>query len=374
MRMVQSQDSEPPDLAVLIDGDNVAPSHIDAVLTATVELGNVRIRRVYATADHLRGWSSKSKLHGIEPRVVEGTRNAADDALAADSRELRAEQSLAGFVIVSSDRDFVDLIRELKRTRLVVYGFGRRAARTTLKQACDAYFCVEDLPSARGPRVTTTVPRKPTGSRAPAKRRNPRRRTAEESPLTYQRTARKRSSARQQKRQDWDLRQRQRQLARAARRAGTRGRPTRATSPFLACILTHLGQLPARLMAIAVPVRQRNDHHREQRTEPPDVRTLLTQAYHAAPKRKGGWVELGRLSVAAHKLSPDGRFRPVANGRFGVVVQRSRLFDVQGGVRRPDSPTVRGNFLVRLRVTSQPSDEMAPTADSRPSSSMRKVV
>lgn len=339
-----------PRLAVLIDGDNVSPSHIDAVLTAARGLGTVHIRRVYGTKDHLRGWLSKSQAHDIQAREVGRAKNAADAALMDDCRRLLAERSLSGFVIVSSDRHFTSLVRELKSANLAVYGFGKRTARATLRDACDRFFCVEDFSPSRKRSVGAAGSPKPGANGKTTHRCSARHSAISGAPPARQQGGRQVLSARKRKRQEWDLRRRLRRVTRVTNGRNVQSGPARPIEPFFKRILAYLGQLPAHLVAVAVSARPRDGRDGERSTAPPNVQMLLTRAYHAAPKRRGGWVDLGRLAVAANKLCPGGRFREIRNGRFGLLVQRCGLFDIQGGPARPGQSGVRGNFMVKLRA------------------------
>ncbi len=71
------QQSRAPDLAVLIDADNVPPDKIGAVLDAVTGLGTAHIRRAYGdwSRPHLAGWKHAllylPKSHGrIAPDAV----------------------------------------------------------------------------------------------------------------------------------------------------------------------------------------------------------------------------------------------------------------------------------------------------------------
>ncbi len=156
-------------VAVLIDYENVhwsmkryysavpRPAHLLARIKTTAEaLGTVTVAQAYADFDNdeFRGLPSEIQRISVEPRHVfsktydTGLRkNAADIELSLDALELAyADQDLGDFVIVSGDRDMIQIARKLHRLGRRVHIIGvQRGTSVDLKQFVDSFQSVEDL-------------------------------------------------------------------------------------------------------------------------------------------------------------------------------------------------------------------------------------
>ena len=101
-------------IALLIDADNASPDHLDEVLLVLGELGTINVRRAYGNwaKASLKGWGQLTGAHSIVPMqqfdVVKG-KSATDMRMTIDAMDLLYRGNVDGFVIVSSDSDFLPL-------------------------------------------------------------------------------------------------------------------------------------------------------------------------------------------------------------------------------------------------------------------------
>lgn len=136
-------------IAVLIDYENVGPGAIQWVLDQVSDLGRVIVRRAYGDWASNNNHLNQLLELGIEPvqmfRATRSGKNSSDMRLVIDAIELLYQSPVDTFVIVSSDTDFVPLVRKLRSAGKSVIGAGRQAtASRVLVTACDRYFYVAD--------------------------------------------------------------------------------------------------------------------------------------------------------------------------------------------------------------------------------------
>lgn len=156
-----------PRLAVLIDADNVSPTHLGPLMAEIASLGIASVKRMYGdwTTDQLRGWKDATHLHSIQPVqqfAHTSGKNATDSALIIDAMDLLYTDRLEGFCLISSDSDFTKLASRLRESGVPVYGFGARKTPTAFVNACDrfTYFDVLD-PQPTTPTATEATPPRP---------------------------------------------------------------------------------------------------------------------------------------------------------------------------------------------------------------------
>ena len=139
-------------IALLIDGDNASPDHLDQVLLVLGELGAINVRRAYGNwaKPALKGWGNITGLHSILPvqqfDVVKG-KSATDMRMTIDAMDLLFGGRVDGFGIMSSDSDFLPLAMRIKQDGLPVYGFGTAKTPASFQQACSRFYDVAALSS-----------------------------------------------------------------------------------------------------------------------------------------------------------------------------------------------------------------------------------
>lgn len=159
-----SQSAEPSGsarIAVLLDGDHVAPPAFQPVLDALAIYGTSPIRRIYLS-EHIRNkWARQLKQFSIDavvvPSLVGGSKDPADLALAMDAVDISLP-TVAGVsvvAIVSEDTDFAIVLERVRSKGLqaisVVRNQGVNATRAqkALQNAADILVKYDSLAESR---------------------------------------------------------------------------------------------------------------------------------------------------------------------------------------------------------------------------------
>ena len=164
-------ETEPKNIALLIDADNTSPKGIDPVLTVMAELGQVNIKRAYGNfaKNNLSNWDRITHKYGIRPQQqfdLTAGKNATDMAMTIDAIDLLYQGKVDGFGIMSSDSDFTPLVTRLRQDGLLVYGFGStRKTPAAFKSACTRFIDIDALISGASDESDGS-PRKSSGGKA----------------------------------------------------------------------------------------------------------------------------------------------------------------------------------------------------------------
>ena len=103
-------------------------------------------RCIYGAHNKLDSHLECIKCHGFKPTYAEG-QNAADTALIIDAMEMFRSKVANGYCIVTSDNDFAELARRLRKEGAFVTGIGARDKEISpFKDACDDFTHFKDLP------------------------------------------------------------------------------------------------------------------------------------------------------------------------------------------------------------------------------------
>ena len=140
---------------LLIDGDNIPPSFLEAIITEVSKEGELLIKRLYGdwTTPNMNGW--KSWLEKIPIRPVQQFRNgpnATDNTIIMDAIELaNTNKSINAVCIVSTDSDYYSLALKLREYGLYVLGIGKQNAKALWVNACNEFKYLENLDSTTTP-------------------------------------------------------------------------------------------------------------------------------------------------------------------------------------------------------------------------------
>ena len=135
--------------AILIDGDNIAPSYLDSIISEVSKEGDVLIKRLYGdwTTPNMNGW--KPWLEKIPIRPVQQFRNgpnATDNTIIMDAIELaNTNQGINAVCIVSTDSDYYSLALKLREYGLYVLGVGKSNAKPLWVNACNEFKYLENF-------------------------------------------------------------------------------------------------------------------------------------------------------------------------------------------------------------------------------------
>lgn len=140
-------------IAVLIDCDNVSPTHAAAVLEELATHGIPTIKRAYGdwTTTNLAGWKKALNDLAIQPVqqfAYTYGKNSTDSALIIDAMDLLWMGHVDAFALVSSDSDFTRLATRLRESGKRVIGLGERKTPASLRNAVDQFVYLELLGSA----------------------------------------------------------------------------------------------------------------------------------------------------------------------------------------------------------------------------------
>jgi uncharacterized LabA/DUF88 family protein len=137
-------------LAVLIDGDNIASTHIKEMMEEIAQYGNPTIKRIYGdwTKPHLAKWKSlllENAITPVQQYSYTTGKNATDSAMIIDAMDILYSEKVNGFCIVSSDSDFTRLAIRLREAGMQVYGIGEKKTPEPFIVACDKFIYLEIL-------------------------------------------------------------------------------------------------------------------------------------------------------------------------------------------------------------------------------------
>ena len=160
-------------IAVLIDCDNVSPTHAGAVLEELASYGTPTIKRAYGdwTTSQLNGWKKELNRWAIQPVqqfAYTVGKNSTDSALIIDAMDLMWMGNVEAFAIVSSDSDFTRLATRLRESGKKVIGLGRRKTPISLRNAVDQFIYLELLGGDDSDSETSKEVEAPAESAAPA--------------------------------------------------------------------------------------------------------------------------------------------------------------------------------------------------------------
>lgn len=140
---------------VLVDADNISPSHAPAILKIAGQLGRVDVARCYLNAQKNSPWLSEPEFRAIH---AGSGKNAADLLLAIDAMDLSHQADSAQFILASSDADFSHLAHRLRERGHGVHGVGEAKAPAAFRRACNQFKEVGVAPKQALKKAPTPAP------------------------------------------------------------------------------------------------------------------------------------------------------------------------------------------------------------------------
>lgn len=116
-----------PRIALFIDSENVASTHVHDILEHAGNLGRMTIGRCYGNNEALKGWQSAMASHHLRPvqtLSASGKQNASDFALTIDAVSLLHRHMFDIAIIASSDADFAPLALHIREHGRGIYAVG----------------------------------------------------------------------------------------------------------------------------------------------------------------------------------------------------------------------------------------------------------
>lgn len=150
-----------PNLAVLIDGDNIPSAYLSEMIEEITKYGNPTIKRIYGdwTRPGLGKWKNLLLENAITPVQQYGYtsgKNATDSAMIIDAMDILYSERVQGFCIVSSDSDFTRLATRLREAGKLVIGIGEKKTPNPFVVACDRFIFIEILKKSSTETPTST--------------------------------------------------------------------------------------------------------------------------------------------------------------------------------------------------------------------------
>lgn len=133
-------------VAILIDAENVYPTHAEQIFEKAESLGTIVHKEIYGAAAAINMWISpilKYVIHtNLSVRTTKG-KNTSDIALAIGAMDILMEGNINYMIIVSSDSDFSTLAVRLRISNVIVVGMGSEAVNPLWKVACSEFVTLE---------------------------------------------------------------------------------------------------------------------------------------------------------------------------------------------------------------------------------------
>ncbi len=169
-----------PNVAILIDAENVLPIFADQIFTHASSLGTVAHKEIYGAAAALNAWVEPVLKYAMHPNLTirpSKYKNTSDIALVIGAMDLLADQKEGGtdiMIIASSDSDFSALSVRLRTGGVEVVGMGTDKSNELWRAACSSFVVLQQQsarPAAQA-RKAEPQPRKPEPAR-PAPEKTP---------------------------------------------------------------------------------------------------------------------------------------------------------------------------------------------------------
>ena len=149
-------------VAILIDAENVLPSHADLIFDHAASLGTIVHREIYGAASALSTWVAPVLKYAIHPsltiKAAKG-KNSSDIALVIGAMDLLASGGTDAVIIASSDSDFSALSVRLRNAGIQVIGMGTEKSNDLWRMACST-FVVLDQPRSQSQAKAAQQPAK----------------------------------------------------------------------------------------------------------------------------------------------------------------------------------------------------------------------
>ena len=142
-------------LAILIDAENVLPSHADMIFSHAEKLGNVTHKEIFGAASALTSWVAPVLKYAIHPnltiKAAKG-KNSSDIALVIGAMDLLVRGGIDCAIIASSDSDFSSLSVRLRNAGIEVVGMGTDKSNELWRTACSSFVVLQNQKPAQAAR------------------------------------------------------------------------------------------------------------------------------------------------------------------------------------------------------------------------------
>jgi uncharacterized LabA/DUF88 family protein len=155
-----------PQLAVLIDAENVSYKRESEIFERIAVLGEPAIRVAFGdwTPPRLDGWKDVASERAIRLEwqlSCNQHKNGSDIALAVEAMDLLHLSRPDGFVVVSGDSDFIPLVTRLRERLRSVYVIGSSNTSAMLRAACTEFYELKPERADTNVAAASSAPPKP---------------------------------------------------------------------------------------------------------------------------------------------------------------------------------------------------------------------
>lgn len=156
-------------IAILIDAENVLPSHADLIFSHAQGLGTIVYKEIFGVAAALTTWVAPVLKYAIHPnltiKAAKG-KNSSDISLVIGAMDLLVAGGIDCVIIASSDSDFSSLSVRLRNAGIEVIGMGTEKANALWRTACSSFLVLQNQKPAQ---PASQKPAQPTQQDEPQK-------------------------------------------------------------------------------------------------------------------------------------------------------------------------------------------------------------
>lgn len=140
-------------VAILIDGENISPKYVEAIIEEALNYGRLNHKRVYGdwSKNIMSNWKKQCLEYGlsqVQQFSYTTKKNVSDFSLVIDAMDIMYGRKVDAFVIVSSDSDFTRLVTRIKENNILVYGMGESKTPLALVNSCENFTYLDKVVSS----------------------------------------------------------------------------------------------------------------------------------------------------------------------------------------------------------------------------------
>ena len=135
-----------PNIAILIDAENVLPIYADQLFDQASARGTVVCKEIFGAAQALTTWVEPVLKYAIHPNLTikaSKGKNSSDIALVIGAMELLLAHSIDTVILASSDSDFSSLSVRLRNAGIEVIGMGTEKSNPLWRTSCSSFVVLQ---------------------------------------------------------------------------------------------------------------------------------------------------------------------------------------------------------------------------------------
>ncbi len=137
-------------IAILIDGENISPKYVEAIIEEALNYGRINHKRVYGdwSKKIMTNWKKQCLEYGlsqVQQFSYTNKKNVSDFSLVIDAMDIMYGGKVDCFCIISSDSDFTKLVTRIKENNILVYGMGETKTPIALVNSCEKFTYLDKI-------------------------------------------------------------------------------------------------------------------------------------------------------------------------------------------------------------------------------------